>query len=51
MTFVDHECEPPQVFSYGSVALMIFVFTDHARVELDAELRERGLLEESTALA
>ncbi len=51
MTFVDHECEPPQTFSYGSVVLMIMVFTDHARVELDAELRERGLVQEYTALS
>ncbi len=51
MTFVDHECEPAEVFSYGSVVLMIIVFTDHARIELEAELRERGLLEESVSLA
>ena len=51
MTFVDHECEPPETFSYGGVILMVIVFADHLRVELDAELRERGLLDTYTALA
>lgn len=51
MTFVDHECEPPQVFSYGSVVMMIIVFTDHLRVEFELELRERGVLNESVTLA
>ena len=51
MTFVDRECEPPQTFSYGGVILMVIVFADHLRVELDAELRERGLLDTYTALA
>lgn len=51
MTFVDHECEPPQVFSYGGVVMMIIVFTDHLRVEFELELRERGALNESVTLA
>ena len=51
MTFVDHECEPPQTFGYGSIVLMIMVFTDHLRVELELELRERGLLKGSVTLA
>ena len=50
MTFVDHECEPPQVFSYGGIVLMIVNFTSHLRVELEMELKERGLLGESVTL-
>lgn len=46
MTFVDHECEPPQVFSYGSVVLHVIVFTDHARVELDLELRRQEIMDD-----
>ncbi|RYG99229.1 MAG: AraC family transcriptional regulator [Alphaproteobacteria bacterium] len=46
MTFVDHECEPPVVFSYGSVVLHVLVYTDHARVELEMELRQRGILDD-----
>ena len=45
MTFVDAECDPPQVFSYGAVMLHVMAYGDHARVELDLELRRRGLLE------
>lgn len=51
MTFVDHECEPPQTFSYGGVVLMIMTFTNHLRVELELELRERELLGKSVTLA
>ena len=39
LTFVDGECEPPQVFSYGSVVLMQIVYTSHARVCLEQHLR------------
>ena len=46
MTFVDHECDPPEVFSYGAVVLHIVVYGDHARVELQMEMRERGLLKD-----
>ena len=43
MTFVDHECEPPETFSYGSVVLHILVYVAHARTELAMELRDRGV--------
>jgi len=38
LTFVDHECEPPEVFSYGSVVRMNLVYTSHARVTLEQHL-------------
>jgi AraC-like DNA-binding protein len=34
LTFVDAACEPPQVFSYGSIILHVIVFNSHARVAL-----------------
>lgn len=39
LTFVDSECEPPQVFSYGSVIVMQLVYTSHGRVVLEQQLR------------
>lgn len=43
MTFVDHECEPPETFSYGAVILHILVYVGHLRTELGIELRDHGV--------
>lgn len=43
LTFVDGECDPPEVFSYGSVVLMEIVYVSHARVCLEQHLRKAGL--------
>lgn len=43
LTFVDGECDPPEVFSYGSVVLMEIVYASHARICLEQHLRKLGL--------
>lgn len=43
LTFVDGECDPPEVFSYGSVVLMEIVYCSHARVCLEQHLRKSGV--------
>jgi len=42
LTFVDSECEPPEVFNYGLVVTMQIVYTSHARVTVEHFLRRIG---------
>jgi AraC-like DNA-binding protein len=42
LTFVDAECEPPEVFSYGGIVNMQIVYTSHQRVLLEQHLRRLG---------
>jgi AraC-like DNA-binding protein len=39
VTFVDADCEPPQVFSYVSVVHHVISFNEHARITLMQRLR------------
>lgn len=42
LTFVDSECDPPEVFSYGGIVNMQIVYTSHERVVLEQALRKLG---------
>lgn len=42
-TFVDADCEPPQVFSYSSVIHHVISFNEHARITLMQRLRAMNL--------
>jgi len=42
LTFVDSECEPPEVFNYGLIVTMQIVYTSHARVTVEHYLRRIG---------
>lgn len=42
LTFVDAECDPPEVFSYGGIVNMQIVYTSHERVILEQHLRRIG---------
>ena len=42
LTFIDAECEPPEVFSYGFVVKHVLAFNAHARICLASQLRQLG---------
>jgi AraC-like DNA-binding protein len=43
VTFVDADCDPPQVFSYSSVIHHVISFNEHARITLIQRLRALGI--------
>ncbi|MEZ0325876.1 MAG: helix-turn-helix transcriptional regulator [Fimbriimonas sp.] len=45
LTFVDKDCQPPQVFSYGFIVQFTITYNTYHRVLLEAHLREMGLIE------
>ncbi len=42
-TFVDADCDPPQVFSYRSVVHFVISFNEHARITLGQRLKALGV--------
>jgi len=43
VTFVDADCDPPQVFSYSRVIHHVITFNEHARITLIQRLRALGI--------
>jgi AraC family transcriptional regulator len=43
LTFVDADCEPPEVFSYGFVLKHLLAFNSHQRITLAIQLRALGI--------
>ena len=43
VTFVDADCDPPQVFSYSSVIHHVISFNEHSRITLIQRLRALGI--------
>lgn len=43
LTFVDADCNPPEVFAYGFVMKHVLHFNSHQRIVLATQLRAKGL--------